>query len=176
MNVDLILDFLLLAASGVACFYCFMLSRRLKKLTSAEKGLGAGIAALSQSAEEVRIAVATSKAGADQAAARLETLLARAEQKASELTALYGDIEGAGEAIAAKTEGATRKYVDTLAPFLNEANLIADKLFAAIERAPRAPAAAHPAPLAVEAPMDDREPAYLEEVEQRPQRAAGGAA
>ncbi|MBY0421810.1 MAG: hypothetical protein K2Q06_05860 [Parvularculaceae bacterium] len=171
MNVELVLDFLLMAASGVACFYCFMLSRRLKKLTSAEKGIGAGVAALSQSAEEVKSAVATAKAGADQAAARLEALLVRAEQKAAELGALYKEVEGAGEAIAVKTEGATRKYVDTLAPFLNEANDIADKLFAAIERAPRAVSAPTPAPLA--APVDEREPEYLEEVEQRPQRAGG---
>lgn len=165
MNLDMISDFLLLAASGVACFYCWMLSRRLKALSSAEKGIGAGISQLSQSAEEVKAAVAATRAGADAAAAKLEALLARAEQKSAELSALYAQIEGAGEAVAAKTEGATRRYVDTLSPFLSEANEIADKLFAAIERAPRAASAT---------PADDQEAAYLEPVDPRAARAAGG--
>ena len=164
MNLDMISDFLLLAASGVACFYCWMLSRRLKALSSAEKGIGAGISQLSQSAEEVKAAVAASRAGSDAAAARLEALLERAEQKCAELSALYAQIEGAGEAVAAKTEGATRRYVDTLSPFLSEANEIADKLFAAIERTPRAAAA----------PADDQDAAYLEPVDPRAARAAGG--
>lgn len=169
MNMDLVLDFLLLAASGVACFYCWILSKRLKSLTSAEKGLGAGIQQLSVSAEEVKAAVATAKSGADAAAARLEQLLQRAELKTAELNALFGEIDKASDQVAEKTEGATRHYVDTLSPFLAEANEIADKLFAAIERAPRA-ATSQASPAA--APIDDDEPAYLEEVEQ-PRRAAG---
>jgi hypothetical protein len=175
MNIDMVLDFLLLAASGVACFYCWILSKRLKGLTSAEKGLGAGIQQLSISAEEVKVAVATAKAGADAAAARLEHLLQRAELKTAELNALYGEIDTASDQIAQKTEGATRKYVDTLSPFLAEANEIADRLFFAIERAPRAAAAAASPPTAhaPAPPVDDREPAYLEEVEQQPRRAAG---
>lgn len=169
MNIEMVLDFLLLAASGVACFYCWVLSKRLKGLTSAEKGLGAGIQQLSISAEEVKAAVAAAKSGADAAAARLELLLQRADQKTTELNALFGDIDSASEQIAQKTEGATRKYVDTLSPFLAEANEIADRLFMAIERAPRAAA---PAAAAPQAPVDEREPAYLDEVEQ-PRRAAG---
>ena len=168
MNMEMVLDFLLLAASGVACFYCWVLSKRLKGLTSAEKGLGAGIQQLSVSAEEVKAAVATAKSGADATAAKLEQLLQRAEQKIAELNALFNEVDEAGEKVAAKTEGATRKYVDTLTPFLTEANEIADRLFAAIERAPRSPAPAAPTAAAI----DDREPAFLDEVEQ-PRRAAG---
>lgn len=168
MNMEMVLDFLLLAASGVACLYCWILSKRLKGLTSAEKGLGAGIQQLSVSAEEVKAAVANAKAGADAAAARLEALLQRADQKTAELNGLFGEIDTASDQIAQRTEGATRRYVDTLSPFLAEANEIADRLFAAIERAPRAPSTA-PGPAA---PAEDREPAYLDEVEQ-PRRAAG---
>lgn len=167
MNMDLVLDFLLLSASGVACFYCWILSTRLKGLTSAEKGLGAGIQQLSVSAEEVKSAVSAARAGADAAAARLEQLLLRAESKTAEINALFGQIDAASELIAAKAEGATHKYVDTLSPFLSEASAIADRLFSAIERAPRAASAP-----ALAEPPDDREPAFLEEVDQ-PRRAAG---
>ena len=52
----LVVDFLLLAASGTAGLYCFVLSRRLKGLTNASGGLGAGVAALAQSAEEMKSA------------------------------------------------------------------------------------------------------------------------
>lgn len=165
MNIDMVPDFLLLAASGVACFYCWTLSRRLKALTSAEKGLGAGISQLSHSAEEVKSAVAAAKAGADAAASRLETLLARADQKTAELEKLYQEIGLASDAVAVKTEGATRKYVDTLSPFLAEANEIADKLFSALEHAPRA---------ARTAPAAEDDAAYLEPVEPRKPRAVGG--
>lgn len=173
MNIAMVTDFLLLAASGVACFYCWILSKRLKGLTSAEKGLGAGIQQLSVSAEEVKAAVATAKSGADAAAARLEQLLVRADQKTAELTALYGEIDRASEQVAAKTEGATRKYVDTLSPFLTEANEIADRLFFAIERAPRGAPSPAPAQQASGAPGDEQEPAYLYDAEQPPRRAAG---
>ncbi|MCG8380141.1 MAG: hypothetical protein MI865_11800, partial [Proteobacteria bacterium] len=53
----LIIDFLLLAASGGACFYCWVLSNRLKALTSNKDGLHTGVAALAQSAKEMQIAM-----------------------------------------------------------------------------------------------------------------------
>lgn len=159
----MILDFLLLAASGVACLYCWVLSRRLKALANAEKGLGAGISQLTSSAEEMKSAIAATKAGADAAANKLETLLVRAEQKAAELAAMFTQIDAASDSVAEKTENATRKYVDTLTPFLAEASEVADRLFQAIEHG-------RPQP-----PADDGlETAYLDPVEQAPAEAAGG--
>lgn len=140
--MDMVTDFLLLAASATACLYCYVLSKRLKGLSNANEGLGAGIAALSQSAEEVKTAVASTKASADAAAARIETLMLEADVKAKELQALIDELADMGASVVAHAEGATKKYVDTLAPFLGEANDAAARLLGAIERAPVAPVTA----------------------------------
>ncbi|MBB5517312.1 hypothetical protein [Amphiplicatus metriothermophilus] len=136
--MDLVLDFLLLSASGAACLYCWVLNRRLKGLTSAKGGLGAGVAQLSQSAEEMKAALAATRSAADEAAARIESLLADADRKASALEELLDRLEKTGASVAEKAEDATQKYVDVIAPFLAEANAAADRLFAAIERSPAA--------------------------------------
>ena len=136
--MDLVTDFLLLAASATACLYCFVLSRRLKGLTSAKDGLGAGIAALSQSANEMKSAVSETKASADAAASRIETLMAEADAKAEQLQTLIDQLSEMSASVVEHAEGATKKYVDTLAPFLGEANDAAARLLEAIERAPAA--------------------------------------
>jgi ABC-type transporter Mla subunit MlaD len=144
--MDMIVDFLLLAASAGACFFCFVLSRRLKALSSAEKGLGAGIAQLSVSAEEVKAAVSGSKSMTDAAAARIEQLLALVEEKSVALEALLAKTANAGDSVVGQTEDATQRYVETLAPFLEEANAAANRLFAALERIPGALSGAPAAP------------------------------
>lgn len=136
--MDLVTDFLLLAASATACLYCFVLSRRLKGLTSAKDGLGAGIAALSQSASEMKSAVSATKASADAAASRIETLMSEADAKAQQLQSLIDELTEMSASVVDHAEGATKKYVDTLAPFLGEANDAAARLLQAIERAPAA--------------------------------------
>jgi hypothetical protein len=52
--MDMIIDFVLLAVSGAAAFYCAVLNRRLGKLMDAEKGIGVGIASMSQALDETR--------------------------------------------------------------------------------------------------------------------------
>lgn len=136
--MDLVTNFLLLAASGVACLYCVILSRRLKGLTDAKGGLGAGVAALSRSAEEMKAALTASRKSAEEAAARLEAALADAGAKEKEIRKLMEALGETGAAVAAHAEGATRKYLDALAPILDEAATAADRLFAAIEEAPKA--------------------------------------
>lgn len=133
--MDLVMDFLLLAASGTACFYCLVLNRRLKGLTSAKGGLGAGIAALSQSAADVKKAVEGTKMAADAAAARIEGLLAKADEKEARLNDLMDQIADMSASIVNHADGATKKYVDGLAPFIGEANAAAESLIEAIERA-----------------------------------------
>ena len=130
--MELVVDFLLLAASGTAGLFCWVLSRKLKALTSAEAGLGAGVAALSQSAEEMKTTVADAKASAEETAARIETLLTEADQKAAHLQGLIDQLADMSASVAGHAENATRKYLDTLAPFLDEANEAADRLLGAI--------------------------------------------
>ncbi|MEE2690785.1 MAG: hypothetical protein VX640_04500 [Pseudomonadota bacterium] len=153
--MDLVTDFLLLAASATACLYCFVLNRRLKGLTSAREGLGAGIAALSRSAEEMKSAVSTTRQSADAAAARIETLLGEADEKTQHLQKLIDELSEMSSSVVAHAEGATKKYVDTIAPFLGEANDAAARLLEAIERAPSArPAAPIATPKRANADVD----------------------
>lgn len=52
--MQLIVDFVLLAASAAAAIYCFILSVRLKKLNDVRGGLGATIASLSAAIDHAR--------------------------------------------------------------------------------------------------------------------------
>ncbi len=90
--MSFILDFLLLATTGCACFYCWTLNKRLKALQSNEDGFQTGIAALSHSAEEMQIVMKnmneTSRANAE----ALEQLLSESEKKASDLRTLLENV------------------------------------------------------------------------------------
>lgn len=152
--MELVIDFLLLAASGTAGLFCWVLSRKLKAITSAEAGLGAGIAALSNSAEDMKKAVAETKSSADETAARIEGLLGEADAKAAHLQGLIAELGDIGESLTGRVEGATRKYLDTLAPFLDEANEAADRLLGVIAEASR-----HETPLSGEATSPESEDA-----------------
>ncbi|MEM9015081.1 MAG: DUF6468 domain-containing protein [Pseudomonadota bacterium] len=55
--MELIVDFMLLAASAAATFYCIILSRRLERLNDTKDGLGATIASMSEMVEQARTAV-----------------------------------------------------------------------------------------------------------------------
>lgn len=137
--MDMVMDFLLLAASGTACLYCFILNGRLKGLTAAKTGLGAGIASLSQSAEEMKFAVAATKRAADEAAIRLEQAIAEAGKKAAYLDDLIRQLGEMSASVTSHAEGATQKYIATLAPIIDEANIAADRLAVAIASAPENP-------------------------------------
>jgi ABC-type transporter Mla subunit MlaD len=134
--MELVTDFLLLAATATACLYCFVLSRRLKALTSAEGGLGAGIAALTKSAEEMKAAVERSKTAADETAARLATLIETADTKAGDLQSLIDRLDEMSAGIVEQAEAATKTYVDTIAPFIAQANAASQSLLRAMETAP----------------------------------------
>ena len=137
--MDLVVNFLLLAASGVACFYCIVLSRRLKGLTDAKGGLGAGVAALSRSAEEMKTALTASRKSADEATVRLQTALREADVKMKGVRRLMEELTQMSASLSNNADEATKKYVDALAPIINEASEAADRLFEAIDSAPQAP-------------------------------------
>ncbi len=133
--MDLVTDFLLLAASGAACFYCWALSTRLKKLTKTNDGLGASVVALSQSAEEMKAALEQTKQSADSAKTDMDILLKSADEKAEILQKLIDQLINIKDDVVSQTETSTQDYMDKLAPFINDANSTADKLFEVIEQA-----------------------------------------
>lgn len=134
-----IIDFLLLAASGAACFYCVILSRRLKALTNAEDGFQTGIAALSQSAEDMQSALAETKDGANETAARLEALLAETNKRIPELQDLIQQISDLSAQAVDETEIAANNLVNILAPHVQDAKETAQLLLSALEATGAAP-------------------------------------
>ena len=139
----LIVDFILLAASGAACFYCWVLSTRLKSLTNTKDGLKTGIAALSQSAEDMQNAMTETKQSANQNADRLQALLEEADTKIPELHDLLQQLSDIGAQTVDETETAAKNLVEILAPHIREAKVAAQLLLTALEETSRtAPAVA----------------------------------
>lgn len=88
--MDLIADLLLIAAALGAAFYCFMLSRRLTALNSAEGGIGQAIAALSEQVARLENTLDGSSARAEDIDQKLRATVERAEQLDRALTATIG--------------------------------------------------------------------------------------
>lgn len=85
--MELIADFLLLSATGCACFYCWMLNRRLKKLHGTKDGMAASVVSLSKSVDETKQAIAHSHLAAEASIQKLEPLIATAQQLQADLVA-----------------------------------------------------------------------------------------
>jgi ABC-type transporter Mla subunit MlaD len=165
----LIIDFLLLAASGAACFYCWILSTRIKALTSTENGIHSGIAALSQSAEDIQNAMSSAKTDAAEKSESLEALLTEADKKIPEIRELLQQINELSERSVDQVESATKNLINTLAPHIEEARKVSHHLLDSLESAyeqetaeeiaPSTPSA----PSAPSAPNDDDDPSASEE-------------
>ena len=147
-----IIDFLLLAASGTACLYCWILSKRLKALTSSDSGIQTGIAALSQSAEEMQGAMAETKDKAAATVTNLEALIAESEKKIPELQELLEQITEISTQAVGETESAARNLVEILSPYIEDAKSSATLLLNSLEVAAQStpPASAQKEPEAEE--------------------------
>lgn len=78
-------DILLMTASLGAAAYCMILSRRLTKLGSFDKGIGSAIAVMSAQVEEMKTALGEAKAGSDGAGTHLNDLVRQAREISAEL-------------------------------------------------------------------------------------------
>lgn len=83
--MELIADILLVAGALGAGLYCFVLSRRLKRFTDLEKGVGGAVAVLSAQADELKRSLDTARTASDQSGDTLEALTTRAESVAQRL-------------------------------------------------------------------------------------------
>lgn len=131
--MNFIIDFLLLAASGAACFYCWVLSTRIKSITNTKDGIHTGIVALTQSAEEIQSAIAATKATATENSANLEQLLAEADKKIPELRDLMAQITEISQTAVQETETATTNLFEMLTPHIKEAQAASYQLLDALE-------------------------------------------
>lgn len=78
-------DLLMIAASLGAAAYCFILSRRLSRLSSFDAGIGGAIAVLSQQVDEMKAALSEAKSGTDGAGRHLQDLVRQAQDISGEL-------------------------------------------------------------------------------------------
>lgn len=78
-------DVLLMSASLGAAIYCMILSKRLSRLGSFDKGIGSAIAVLSAQVEEMKAALGEAKAGSQGAGQHLNDLVRQAREISGEL-------------------------------------------------------------------------------------------
>jgi hypothetical protein len=78
-------DLLMVAASLGAAVYCLILSRRLSRLTSFDKGIGGAIAVMSQQVDEMKSALSEARSGTDGAGHHLQSLVGQAREISGEL-------------------------------------------------------------------------------------------
>ena len=83
--IGLVADLLMVAASLGAAIYCMVLSRRLSRLSSFDKGIGGAIAVMSQQVDEMKSALSEARSGTDGAGHQLQSLVSQAREISGEL-------------------------------------------------------------------------------------------
>lgn len=83
--MELIADILLVAGALGAGLYCFVLSRRLRRFTDLEKGVGGAVAVLSTQADELKRSLDDARSASDRSGDTLKALTQRAETVAQRL-------------------------------------------------------------------------------------------
>ncbi|MES0825725.1 hypothetical protein [Ruegeria sp. SCP11] len=107
--MELIADILLVAGALGAGLYCFVLSRRLKRFTDLEKGVGGAVAVLSTQADELKKSLESARDASDQSGANLKELTERAETVAKRLELMMASMHDVElpEKTASKPEAST---------------------------------------------------------------------
>lgn len=90
--MDLLANGLLLAATLAAAYYCYVLARRMKRLTDLDSGLGGAITALSRQVDEMKTSVDAAKQVSGASAKDLVAMTARAEIAAGRLELLLATL------------------------------------------------------------------------------------
>jgi len=98
--MQMIIDFVLLAASIAAALYCFILSARLKKLNDTSGGLGASIASMSVTIEQARQILEDTKRINHAGEEKLKLLIEDAERFTPELAELLDALVEAADGAA----------------------------------------------------------------------------
>jgi len=102
----LIADMLLAAGALGAAFYCMILSRRLRRFSDLEDGVGGAIAALSKQVEDMTRALVAAQKSAAGSSATLGELTGRAEDVASRLELFVASMHELPPADEPETPGA----------------------------------------------------------------------
>ena len=92
--MDLIADGLLIATALTAALYCLVLSRRLRRLTDAQSGVGAQIGELSKALEETRSAVSEARRTLSESRASARNARDALAQEVSTAQAVIAELQG----------------------------------------------------------------------------------
>ena len=83
--MNLVADILLAAGALAAGFYCLVLSRRLNRFNSLEKGVGGAVAVLSSQVDSLNDTLTAAQTAAEKSASQLTELTKRAEETSRKL-------------------------------------------------------------------------------------------
>ena len=90
--MTLIADILMIAGALGAAFYCLVLSRRLRRFSDLEKGVGGAVAVLSMQVDDMTKTLQKAQASAAQSSQRLTELTERAEDAARRLELMLASL------------------------------------------------------------------------------------
>ena len=102
-------DIILILISGLACLYCAMLSRRLRKLNNLKTGVGASILSLTQAIEDTHKATQEAQNSTLQTVETLRHLLEKSESAGPKVEALVAELNQASDRAKAQ-----RQQLETL--------------------------------------------------------------
>lgn len=126
--MEMIINFMLLAASGAATFYCFILSRKLEALKSTEKGIGATIATMSHTVDQARSTVTLAKESSAQSIAELKPLIEETKEIIPQLSEMIDVISELAEIAIRDVNEASSRAVTGLDEKLAAARALQERL------------------------------------------------
>jgi len=79
LDLTQIKDIILLLISGIACFYCYLLNKRLKGLSDLKTGVGASIVSLTRAIKDTSTASQSAKLSTQDSVESMQALIQRSE-------------------------------------------------------------------------------------------------
>jgi len=104
--MELVADILLISGALAATIYCVVLSRRLRRFTDLEKGVGGAIAVLSVQVDDMTKTLGVAQESAAGSAQSLDQLTTKAEAAARRLELLVASMHDIPEKVAPVAEPA----------------------------------------------------------------------
>ena len=116
-----LLDIVLILISGLACLYCGMLNRRLKKLQNLKTGVGASIVSLTDAITQTNRAAKDAQSTTLETVETLRHLLSQAEAATPKIDALIAELAHSVEAANSKRKLIDVQIEETLSPAIEKA-------------------------------------------------------
>jgi len=112
--MELVADILLISGALAATIYCVVLSRRLRRFTDLEKGVGGAIAILSVQVDDMTKTLGVAQVSAAGSAQSLDQLTTKAEAAARRLELLVASMHDIPEKVAPVAEPAAEPAPETV--------------------------------------------------------------